>query len=47
MKEPAFISGMKELRLLVMYRSAKELDAYVLQNLTHFSKLLKEIGAVK
>lgn len=47
MKEPAFISGMKELRLPVIYRSAKELDAYVLQNITYFSKLLKEIGAIK
>jgi tripartite-type tricarboxylate transporter receptor subunit TctC len=47
MKEPAFISGMKELRLPVMYRSGKELDAYVAQNFEYYSKLFKELELIK
>ncbi len=47
MKEPAFISGMKELRLPVMYRSGKELDAYVARNYDYYSKLFKELGLIK
>ena len=47
MKEPAFISGMKELRLPVMYRSGKELDVYVAQNYEYYSKLFKELGLIK
>ena len=47
MKEPAFINGMKELRLPVMYRSGKELDAYVAQNFEYYSKLFKELGLIK
>jgi tripartite-type tricarboxylate transporter receptor subunit TctC len=47
MKEPAFLSGMKELRLPVMYRSGKELDPYIPQNYAYFQKLLKEQGAIK
>ncbi len=47
MKEPAFISGMKELQLPVVYRSGKDLDAYVLQSYNYFSKTLKEMGVIK
>ena len=47
MKEPAFISGMKELRLPVMYRSGKELDVYVAQNYEYYTKLFKELGLIK
>jgi tripartite-type tricarboxylate transporter receptor subunit TctC len=47
MKEPPFISGMKELRLPVIYRSGKDLDPYVLQSYNYSSKLLKEMGAIK
>ena len=47
MREPAFISGMKELQLPVVYRSGKDLDAYVLQNYNYFSKTLKEMGVIK
>ena len=47
MKEPAFINGMKDLQLPVIYRSGKELDAYVLQSYNYFSKTLKEMGVLK
>ena len=47
MKEPGFIKGMKELRLPVMYRSGKELDAYVARNYDYYSKLFKELGLIK
>ncbi len=47
MKEPAFINGMKELRLPIMYRSGKELDAYVARNYDYYSKLFKELGLIK
>ncbi len=45
--EPAFIKGMKELQLPVMYRSGKDLDAYVFQMHGYFSKLFKELGLTK
>jgi tripartite-type tricarboxylate transporter receptor subunit TctC len=47
MKEPAFINGMKELQLPIIYRSGKDLDAYVLQSYNYFSKTLKEMGVIK
>jgi len=47
MKEPGFINGMKELRLPIMYRSGKELDAYVARNYEFYSKLFKELGLIK
>ena len=47
MKEPAFINGMKELRLPILYRSGKELDAYVTRNYEYYSKLFKELGLIK
>ena len=47
MKEPAFVAGMKELQLPVVYRSGKDLDAYVLQSYNYFSRTLKETGVIK
>jgi tripartite-type tricarboxylate transporter receptor subunit TctC len=47
MKEPAFVKGMKELHLPVMYRSGKELDAYVARNYEYYSKLFKEMGLIR
>ena len=47
MKEPAFINGMKELQLPIVYRSGKDLDAYVLQSYNYFSRTLKEMGVIK
>ena len=47
MKEPAFVKGMKDLRLTIAYRNNKEMDDYVARNVEAFSKLLKEIGLVK
>jgi len=46
-KEPAFIKGMKELHLPIMYRNGKELDAYVARNYDYYTKLFKELGLVK
>ena len=43
MKEPAFIKGMKDLRLPIIYRNGKELDDYVAHNHEIFGKLFKEI----
>ncbi len=46
-KEPAFLKGMKDLHLPVMYRNGKELDAYVAKNYEYYIKLFKELGLVK
>jgi tripartite-type tricarboxylate transporter receptor subunit TctC len=43
MKEPAFIKGMQELRLPIIYRSSKELGDYVIHNYELFGKIFKEI----
>jgi len=45
--EPAFIAGMRELRLPVIYRSGKDLEGYVEQNYIYFQKLLKEQSVIK
>jgi tripartite-type tricarboxylate transporter receptor subunit TctC len=47
MKQPAFIKGMKDLRLTVAYRNNRQMDEYVAQNCEAFAKLLKEIGLIK
>jgi tripartite-type tricarboxylate transporter receptor subunit TctC len=47
MKEPAFIKGMKDLRLPIVYRNSKEMGEYVTHNYEAFSKLFKEIGLIK
>jgi tripartite-type tricarboxylate transporter receptor subunit TctC len=46
MRQPAFINGMKELRLTVNYRNSKELTEYVAHNYDAFAKLLKELGLI-
>ena len=47
MKQPAFLKGMKDLRLTVAYRNNRQMDEYVAQNYDAFAKLLKEIGLIK
>jgi tripartite-type tricarboxylate transporter receptor subunit TctC len=48
MKEPAFIKGMKEdLRLPVVYRNSKDLNAYVARNYDIYGHMLKDMGLVK
>ena len=47
MKEPAFINGMKELRLPVLYRNSKDLDEYVQRNHEIFGKIFKETQTKK
>jgi tripartite-type tricarboxylate transporter receptor subunit TctC len=47
MKEPAFIKGMKELRLTVSYRSGKDLEDYVVHTYEVFEKLMKELKPAK
>ena len=43
MNEPAFIRGMKELHLAVVYRNSKELEEYVSNTYKVFEKLMKEL----
>jgi tripartite-type tricarboxylate transporter receptor subunit TctC len=47
MKEPAFIKGMKDLRLPIVYRNSSDLNAYVAQNYETYGKMLKDIGLTK
>jgi tripartite-type tricarboxylate transporter receptor subunit TctC len=47
MKQPAFLKGMKDLRLTVAFRNHRQMDEYVAQNCDAFAKLLKEIGLIK
>ena len=47
MKEPAFIAGMKELRLPVIYRSGKDMDDYIPGNYAFYKKYLEELGIIK
>lgn len=47
MNEPAFIKGMKELRLTVFYRNGSQLDDYVARNYEAMGKLLKQMGFAK
>jgi tripartite-type tricarboxylate transporter receptor subunit TctC len=44
MRQPAFINGMKELRLTIRYRDSKELTEYVARNYEAFGRLLRELG---
>ncbi|MCL2669746.1 MAG: tripartite tricarboxylate transporter substrate binding protein, partial [Syntrophaceae bacterium] len=41
MKEPAFVNGMKNLRLTLTYRSGAETDAYVAQSYDYYQKTFK------
>jgi tripartite-type tricarboxylate transporter receptor subunit TctC len=43
MKEPAFVNGMKELHLPVLYRNSKDLGDYVNRNYEIFGKIFREI----
>lgn len=47
MKEQAFLKGMKDLRLPIVYRNSKELSDYVVYNYEFFGKLLKDTGLIK
>ena len=47
MKEPAFINGMKELRLPLFHRSGKELDAYIAKSYEFYKGVFKELGLIK
>jgi putative tricarboxylic transport membrane protein len=44
MRQPAFVNGMKDLRLTIYYRDSKELTEYVARNYDAFGRLLKELG---
>lgn len=46
-KKPAFIKGMKDARLTIVYRNSRELSDYVTKNYNFFSGLLKEMGFAK
>lgn len=46
-KSPAFVKGMEELRLPVMYRSGKEMDVYLAKNYEYYAKQLEELGLIK
>lgn len=43
-KEPAFIKGMKDLRLPIVYRNSKDLNAYVAHNYETYGRMLKDLG---
>jgi tripartite-type tricarboxylate transporter receptor subunit TctC len=47
MNEPAFRKGMKELRLPVIYRNSRDLEAYVFKTYQTFEKMLKEMNLTK
>jgi tripartite-type tricarboxylate transporter receptor subunit TctC len=47
MKEPAFIQGMKELRLPLIHRSGKDLDAYIAKSYDYYKSVFKELGLTK
>ena len=42
MKEPAYIKGMKELALPILYRSGRDLDGYVAHSFEAFGKIYRE-----
>jgi tripartite-type tricarboxylate transporter receptor subunit TctC len=47
MRQPAFMHGIKDLRLTANYRNSKELTEYVSRNYDAFAHLLKELGLTK
>lgn len=47
MKEAAFIKGMKDLRIPIIYRNSQELGDYVAHNYELFEKIIKEIEITK
>ena len=46
-KEPEFIDGMKKLRVPIVYRNSKDLDAYARRGFETYSTFLKEMGLTK
>jgi tripartite-type tricarboxylate transporter receptor subunit TctC len=44
MKRPAFIRGMKDLRLPIVYRSSQEMNEFVVNRYEVFEKVLKYMG---
>ena len=42
MKEPAYVNGLKDLRLPIIHRSSKELDDYVSKNYEIFGRIYRE-----
>ena len=44
MKEPAFVNGMKELRIPIVYRNSRDLTAYVAHNYATYGRMLKDMG---
>jgi tripartite-type tricarboxylate transporter receptor subunit TctC len=47
MNEPAFIKGMKELRLTVVHRNSRDLEDYVTRTYEVFEKIMKEVKPLK
>ena len=47
MKEPAFAKGMKDLRLPIVYRNSRDLNAYVTHNYETYGRMLKDLGLMK
>ena len=47
MKEQAFIKGMKDLHVTILYRNHNELTDYAANNYELFGKILKEMGIIK
>lgn len=47
MKEPGFIKGMKDLRLPIVYRNSRDLNAYVSQNYETYGQMLKDMGLIQ
>jgi len=43
MKEPAFVNGMRDLRLPILYRNSTDLGDYVTRNYEIFGKIFKEV----
>ena len=44
MKEPAFVNGMKDLRLPIEYRNSRDLNAYVVHNYATYGRMLKHMA---
>ena len=44
MKEPAFVKGMNDLRLPIVYRNSRDLNAYVAHNHETYGRMLKDLG---
>jgi len=47
MKQPAFMKGMRDLRLQLTYRSGREMDVYIAKNYEYYTKTFKEMGLTK